>query len=244
MNHSIKLVVFDMAGTTVRDNHEVEKCFATAAKQVGLNVTDAEILAAQGWAKRFVFEKFWSKQLGATHPDLHAQVDSSYEVFKEILESYYSSNPVEPTEGCLETFALLRESGIKIALTTGFYRKVALIILEKLGWTKGLNYNYTSIGNNAIIDMSITSDEVALGRPHPYMIQKAMAQFEITNPLHVINIGDTPSDLESGKRAGCYLSLGLSNGTHNLEALSACPNDGILDSLKSFYSVLERKVLS
>lgn len=239
MKNNIELVVFDMAGTTIRDNHEVEKCFAEAAKQVGLKVTDKEILAAQGWSKRFVFETFWSNQMGAGHPELEAQVDSSYEVFKDILESYYIANPVVPTEGCLEAFAYLRDQGIKIALTTGFYRKVALIILYKLGWTKGLDNDFISMGNSAIIDMSITSDEVKNGRPHPDMIQKAMAQFGITNPERVINIGDTPSDLESGKRAGCYLSLGVSNGTHSLQALSACPNDGILSSLKSLPGLLE-----
>ncbi len=231
MTSKIELVVFDMAGTTITDNHEVEKCFALAAKKVGLQVSDEEILAAQGWAKRFVFETFWTKQLGKDHPELEEQINSSYEVFKDILETYYMNNPVAPTQGCLETFGILRDHGIKIALTTGFYRAVALIILEKLGWTKGLNKNFVSVSNESIIDMSITSDEVIHGRPHPDMIKKAMAEFGITDPSRVVNIGDTPSDLESGKRAGCALSLGVSNGTHSFEALAACENDGIIESL-------------
>ncbi|MFN6067079.1 MAG: phosphatase, partial [Pseudanabaena sp.] len=32
----IKLVVFDMAGTTVRDDREVEQCFMQAAANTGL----------------------------------------------------------------------------------------------------------------------------------------------------------------------------------------------------------------
>ena len=64
MKNKIKLVAFDMAGTTVRDEHEVEHCFRQAALQTGLEMSEAEILAVQGWAKRFVFETYWERQLG------------------------------------------------------------------------------------------------------------------------------------------------------------------------------------
>lgn len=59
--------------------------------------------------------------------------ESSYQIFKKILENYYNSNPIEPTQGTLETFEFLRYKGIKIALSTGFYRAVTQIILKKLG---------------------------------------------------------------------------------------------------------------
>ncbi|RYY19320.1 MAG: phosphatase, partial [Cytophagaceae bacterium] len=45
-----------MAGTTVRDAHEVEACFAQAAAATGLRASAGRILAVQGQAKRAVFE--------------------------------------------------------------------------------------------------------------------------------------------------------------------------------------------
>lgn len=227
---SIELVVFDMAGTTVQDRHEVEMCFIEAASHTGLSVTPERVLALQGYSKIYVFELLWTEMIGENHPDLKELVDNSYHVFCDILEYHYASNNIFPTEGCLEVFEHLKSKNIKIALTTGFYRKVTNIILEKLGWLKGLSDEY--IGNqNTIIQASVASDEVLKGRPEPLMIQKAMRLLDVHESSRVINIGDTPSDLKSGIRAGCRMSLGVTNGTHKRSQLSIHRNDGLLNNV-------------
>ncbi|MFD1142134.1 HAD family hydrolase [Larkinella insperata] len=236
--NSFQLVVFDMAGTTVQDQHEVERCFAQAASQTHLIVSDERILAMQGLSKRFVFETLWSKQLGtATPEELKAKVDHSYQLFTEILENHYRTQPVLPTAGCLETFVFLRSNGVKIALTTGFYRKVTDIILRKLGWLEGLDENYMGNGQT-LIQASIASDEVEQGRPQPFMIQKAMRLLGVTDPKRVANIGDTPSDLLSGQAAGVGLNLGVVNGTHSRSQLEPYPHDRLLPSLAELPATL------
>ncbi len=234
----IELVIFDMAGTTVTDQHEVEACFAKAAKMSGLKASDEEILAAQGLAKRFVFEMFWTQNLGEGHPEIQTKVDESYAIFKEVLEEHYRTQPVFPTQGCLELFDYLKSQGIKIALTTGFYRVVTDIILEKLGWLEGLDENRVG-SNSTIIQASIASDEVEKGRPAPLMIQKAMRLLGVTDAKRVINIGDTPSDLQSGAAAGVYLNLGVINGTHTMEQLMPHPHDALLGSVDEIINILE-----
>jgi phosphonatase-like hydrolase len=239
---ALQLLIFDMAGTTVRDAHEVEACFAQAAAATGLRATAARILAVQGQAKRAVFEQLWREQLGDAAPltALTAHVERSYQVFRQVLEAHYRTQPVLPTEGCLELFAYLKNHGIRIALTTGFYREVTDIILHRLGWD--VNLDAQRRGNrHAVIDLSISSDEVAEGRPAPLMIAKAMQVFGITDPGQVWNVGDTPSDLESGRRAGCARSLGLTNGTHTREQLAAYPNDGLLGSLAELQQLLQKE---
>jgi phosphonatase-like hydrolase len=236
--HQIELVVLDMAGTTVTDQHEVEACFAKAARQTGIEATDEEILAVQGLAKRFVFQLFWRKQLGENHPEVEIKVDESYAVFKEILEKHYRTQPVYPTVGCLELFSYLKKNGIKVALTTGFYREVTDIILGKLGWLEGLDAH--RIGDEStIIQASISSDEVAQGRPAPDMIFKAMRLLGVADAKRVINAGDTPSDLGSGKTAGVYLNLGVTNGTHTTEQLTGHPHDALLGSIDEIINILE-----
>ncbi|WP_324670550.1 HAD family hydrolase [Hymenobacter sp. GOD-10R] len=227
----LQLIVLDMAGTTVRDLHEVEACFAQAAAATGLHASPERILAVQGQAKRAVFELLWQEQLGAAGANLlPVQVEYSYREFRDVLEAHYRTQEVVPTEGCLELFAFLKSQGIRIALTTGFYREVTDIILGRLGWDAGLDAQHK--GNaQSIIDLSIASDEVAEGRPAPLMIQKAMQVFGVTDLQHVWNVGDTPSDLESGRRAGCARSLGLTNGTHTREQLAPYPNEGLFASL-------------
>ena len=239
----LKLMVLDMAGTTVRDQHEVEACFAQAATATGLHATPERILAVQGQTKRFVFETLWCEQLGATAPSerLMGHVDHSYQVFRNVLEAHYRTQPVVPTEGCLELFAYLKNQGIRIALTTGFYREVTDLILRRLGWDAGLDSHRKGTAYS-IIDLSIASDEVAEGRPAPRMIQKAMQTFGITDPQQVYNVGDTPSDLESGRRAGCGRSLGVTNGTHSRQMLAQCPNDGLFASLTDLSGHLQARL--
>ena len=233
----IKLVVFDMAGTTVTDQHEVEACFAEAASQTGLVATPERVLAMQGLAKRYVFETLWTEQLGDGHVHIDKNVDVSYDAFRQILENHYRTNGATPTQGCLDTFDYLRERGIPIALTTGFYRVVTDIILDKLGWLDGLD-NQRVGKPGSLIQLSIASDEVVRGRPYPDMIERAMRQFDVINPNEVINIGDTPSDLLSGRAAGVALNLGVTNGTHSADQLEACPHDYLLASLAELSSVM------
>jgi phosphonatase-like hydrolase len=236
----IQLVVFDMAGTTVTDHHEVERCFAEAAAETGLFTSAERILAMQGLAKRWVFETLWKEQLGETHPDVPAQVEVSYRAFTRILEHHYRTNGATPTEGCTEVFAYLHEQNIAIALTTGFYRVVTDIILEKLGWLNGLND--ARVGTpDSIIQVSVTSDEVERGRPFPYMIERAMSLLNITDPRTVINIGDTPSDLLSGRSAGVLLNLGVTNGTHSRDQLEDHPHDALLNSLADLIPIIEKE---
>lgn len=235
---NLRLVIFDMAGTTVRDKHEVEACFAQAAQQTGLAVSPERIRSVQGLAKRFVFEMLWQEQTGLPVNQLEDRIELSYQTFRSILENHYHTQAVAPTTGCLALFDYLRTQRISIGLTTGFYRQVTDVILQKLGWLAGLDENY--MGNaSTIIQCSVCSDEVPEGRPSPQLIERTMQLLGITDPQQVMNIGDTPADLESGKRAGCARSIGVINGTHTHAQLSQYPNDGLYDSLAEVQQLLE-----
>ena len=225
----LKLVVFDMAGTTVTDKHEVELCFTLAAQKTGLKMTDEEILSVQGWSKIQVFETFWERQTGQRNQQWSNQVEHSYAVFREILEDHYQGNEITPTSGCLELFSFLREHKIAIALTTGFYRKVADIILDKLNWRSG-----------QMVDVSVTSDEVQHGRPEPDMIRRAMQILQVSDRKSVINIGDTPSDIQSGRNAGVLYTCCVTNGTHSASQLKPLNPDLAFASLHEMKIWLEK----
>jgi phosphonatase-like hydrolase len=225
----VKLIVFDIAGTTVRDRDEVLLCFRDACRQTGILASDDRLNALMGVSKLEVFKILWQEQLPDTAAAVIAEnADRSYLVFREILETYYHQAAVEPTEGALQTFQWCREQGIKIALNTGFYRVVTDIILARLGWEVGRE-----------IDLVITSDEVPGGRPSPFMIHKAMAAFGIDNPKVVVKIGDTPVDLAEGRNAQCLLSLAVVNGTHSAAQLAVFDNDGLLPHIAALPSFLE-----
>lgn len=240
----IRLVMFDMAGTTVKDNDEVFFCFSEACKQEGLPSDRNRLNALMGVSKLEVFQILWKDVLGPEIPPqtIETQARQSFNVFRKILEDYYRANPVMPTEGALEAFEWLHQKGIKVALNTGFYRLVTDIILNKLGWLAGLNPQYVG-GVGTVIDFSIASDEVPQGRPKPFMVQKAMSIFGITDPKQVIKVGDTPVDLAEGRNAGCAASLGVVNGTHSRAELEELEQDGLLESLLELPGWMEKNNL-
>ncbi|MBK8192031.1 MAG: HAD hydrolase-like protein [Lewinellaceae bacterium] len=240
-NPSVRLVMFDMAGTTVRDNDEVLHCFAEACRAEGITADRSRLNALMGVSKLEVFGILWREQLGAgAAADAIAQkAQESFRVFRAILEDYYRNHEVEPAEGALDVFRWCRERDIKIALNTGFYRAVTDIILDKLGWLAGLDAAYKG-GPGSVIDYSVASDEVPQGRPAPFMIQKAMSVFGIDDPQQVVKVGDTPVDLAEGRNAGCLFSLAVVNGTHSRAELELFDHDGLLSSLRELPAMLEK----
>jgi phosphonatase-like hydrolase len=218
----VKLIVFDMSGTTIEDKNEVLDCFQAALQKTGLERDKTQINALMGWSKIEVFRHFWVGELGKRTEFLEFKAQESFGVFRQLLENYYTQNEMQPTEGCLETFAFLREKGVKIALNTGFYRKVVDILLQKMDWKIGRD-----------IDFVIASDEVPRGRPESFMIKAAMRRFGIKDPQEVIKIGDTPVDIEEGRNAGCR-TFGLTNGSHTEAELTDLDADGLYASLSEF----------
>jgi phosphonatase-like hydrolase len=223
----IKLVVFDMSGTTVEDRNEVLDCFHAALQKTGLERDKTSINTMMGWSKIEVFRHFWTEELGKRAEFLEFKAQESFGVFRQLLEDYYAHNKMLPTEGCLETFAWLRSQGIKIALNTGFYRKVVDILLHQMDWQIGRD-----------IDFVIASDEVPRGRPESFMIKAAMRRFGIKDAQEVIKIGDTPVDLAEGRNAGCH-TFGLTNGSHTEEELAEFDSDGLYPSLYAFLEDLQ-----
>lgn len=216
------LVCFDMAGTTVRDGGEVARCLLEASLATGIKTSRERILPMMGWSKRQVFETLWAEQMRPLHPDFRPRVEASYRHFRNLLEHHFEAQAVEATDGCLECFAWLQRENIKICLTTGFYRRVTDIIIGRLHWDVP----------------SIASDEVARGRPAPYLIFRAMEKVGVVDVRRVVAIGDTPSDLAAGKNAGCGWTLGVTNGNYPGEKLAEFHNDGLLANLgelRSFF---------
>jgi phosphonatase-like hydrolase len=228
--NEIKMVVFDMSGTTIRDDNEVMLCFKKALTDMNIQRTDAELNTMMGWSKIEVFRSIWRQELENVEL-AEVRARRTNKIFRAYLEDYYANHDIAPTEGAVEVFDFLRKAGVRVVLNTGFYRQVVDILLKKLGWVEG-----------ETIDWTIASDEVLHGRPASDMIERAMQHFQIYNPKHVIKIGDTPSDLQEGREARCRFSFGVTNGTHTTAELSAYDNDGLLPSLSIFKQVLTGEI--
>jgi phosphonatase-like hydrolase len=113
----------------------------------------------------------------------------------------------------------LRARGIKVALTTGFDRDIATLLLSTLGWTRNS------------IDAVVCGDDVTSGRPAPDLILLAMKLTAVLDPAQVANVGDTTLDLESAARAGVKWNIGVLSGAHTREALERAPHTQLVQSV-------------
>jgi phosphonatase-like hydrolase len=220
----IELVVFDMAGTTVYDGNAVSNCFRAAFAAAGLEVDPAAVNRVMGLPKPEAIRRLVeSSPLCVT---LRERVPAIHEDFVARMRHYYASDPsIHEVPGASETFAVLRQAGIKCTLNTGFSRAIASVLITRLGWQDCIN-------------ASVTSDEVARGRPHPDMIHYLMKEFCITSAMHVAKVGDTPVDLEEGANAGCGMVIGVTRGSNTREQLAQWPHTHLIDSVADLPELL------
>jgi phosphonatase-like hydrolase len=220
---SIKLVIFDIAGTIIEDHGEVVNAFAAALEKNGMQVDKDELKKWKGASKREVIRHF-AERHGAG--ELEKRVETTYASFREKLEREYSERLI-PIAEVERTFAWCRERDIKIATTTGFYREVSELILGKLGWEK-------------VFAVNVSSSDVSRGRPAPFMIFRAMEATGVQDVRQVLNVGDTPLDLQSGTNAGVRGVVGVLTGAHDLESLGREPHTHIIASIAELPELIER----
>jgi phosphoglycolate phosphatase-like HAD superfamily hydrolase len=107
---SPRLVVFDLAGTTVEDPGAVNRCLRDALRAAGVAVGSAEVDAVMGRPKpeaiRLLVEAS-DLRLG-----LRGRLDAIYEDFACRMERYYREDPaVREIPGTGEVFRILRRPG-------------------------------------------------------------------------------------------------------------------------------------
>ena len=131
--NTIKLVIFDIAGTVIEDHGEVLSSFALALEQSGISVAENELRERKGASKREVIRHFIERNARAVETATAERIERVYADFRRMLDQQYESSRVVPIKDAQRTFEWLLERNISIAATTGFDREVTEMILAKPG---------------------------------------------------------------------------------------------------------------
>ncbi len=210
----LELVVFDMAGTTVEDRGQVPAAFVAALASQGIAVTSEQIKGVRGSSKREALRQFIP-----VGPAQAQRADDAYATFQSHLAHLYTTEGVRAIAGAPDVFRFLRERGVRVALNTGFDRGMTELLLTALGWNDGL------------VDGVVCGDDVAQGRPAPYLIFRAMERTGATDVHKVANVGDTTLDLLAGHHAGVGWNIGVLSGAHSRQMMEAMPHTHLLASV-------------
>lgn len=225
---AIELVVLDMAGTTVLDDGVVEMAFQSAAERTGVAErmpwTEAlqYVRDTMGMSKIDVFTHLAGGDV-ATATAATAAFEGAY---SEIV----AEHGVAEIPGAAAAIASLRDAGLKVALTTGFAPITRDALLGGLGW-------------HGLIDLALSPVDAGRGRPAPDLVLTALLRAGVSGVSAVAVVGDTSSDVQSGRRAGAGFVAGVLSGAHDRATLMDAGADAVLDDVTDLLPALQERSL-
>ncbi len=220
---TIKLLVSDMAGTTVRDDGIVEASFTDAIAQFGLHPGTTEFDAAldvvrntMGMSKIVVFNMILGDEMTATRATA---------AFEAAIASRIEAGELAALPRAEETLRSLREQGMRIALTTGFGDETRELVIDALGW-------------HDLADLTLSPGHGLRGRPYPDMALSALIRLGVDDVREMATVGDTSSDLLAGWRSGASVVAGVLTGAHDRTTLATAPHTHIVENITELAAVL------
>ncbi len=227
---AVKLVVFDLAGTTVKDEHNVSKAFQSALKKYNYQVPLELINPLMGYEKNQAITQMLHLHETDESKITVELVNNIHREFVKQMIGFYQNEPgIAALPNVEETFEKLHHAGIQVAVNTGFSRDIADTIVKRLKWSE-----------KGLVDYVIGSDEVELGRPHPFMIQKIMEEAGIDNPKQVIKVGDTEVDVREGQNADCLYVVGVTTGIFTRGELEEYHPTHIIDNMAELIDIINQ----
>ena len=201
---STKMIIFDMAGTTIQEKGIVYNSLYKTIKLVHPNLQKNDIKPFGGAKKKEVIKYFVTK-LKMNSPEVVINnLDSEFNYF--LKKEYQNNSSVKLIHPNLPSFFnSLRDQDIKICLNTGYNKEIQNLLIDKFNMTE-------------FIDDYISSEEVTKGRPSPYMIHELMERNRVSDINEVVKVGDTVADIREGKNAGCD-TVGVLSGSDTVSML-------------------------
>lgn len=218
---ALELFCLDMAGTTVADDGAVLAAFHDAIAAV--EVPEAERPAMHEYVVRTMGESKIAVFRALVRDEERAQRANA--AFEAAYQRQIEQGAIQPIDGAEEVIRALRDAGLKVALLTGFSAPTRNRLLASLGW-------------DGLADVTLVPSEAGRGRPHPDLVLTALLRTGADDVAAVGVAGDTAYDMESGRRAGAPVRVGVLTGTHQEAALREAGATQVIPSIRDLPGLL------
>jgi HAD superfamily hydrolase (TIGR01509 family) len=178
-------ILFDVDGTLIDTYRLYLEAYRRALRPyLGYAPPDEEFIARRPSSeRRFLADWIGSENAAACHAAMCRHYE---ELHGALCEGIY--------DGVREMLGSLRSAGIPIGVVTGKGRDAWLVTQAELG-----------LGDFGVV---VTDDDVTEPKPHPDGLLGAAAALAVAPP-EVVYVGDSPADLEAGRRAGMRVGAAL-----------------------------------
>ncbi|MGW7091387.1 HAD family hydrolase [Streptomyces sp. NPDC054874] len=240
-----RLVVLDMAGTTVADGGLVEQAFSAAAQRLGVRPGSDEharqlayVRATMGESKITVFRHLFAGEDGEDGEESaegedaergEAKAQQANIAFEEAYAELVDGGRIAPVPGAREAVERLASEGRTVVLTTGFARTTQDAILAALGWQD-------------LVPLTLCpADAGGRGRPFPDMVLAAFLRTGAVDDVRrTVVAGDTSYDMLSGVRSGAGIVAGVLTGAHDRGQLTRHGATHVLGSVAELPDLIAR----
>lgn len=211
----LKAFLFDLDGTLVNS-------------QEGIITTIHEFLQTKGHTfDREMITKLFGKPLEVVFKILIPNLtEEDIPIYLKGIRERYSKNHTEITPLFPKTKEILdniKARGFKMGVASTKFKRFIVEILA--------HYNLLEL-----FDVIVSGYEVKNHKPAPDILIEAAKQLQVL-PSECVYIGDSPSDIEAGKRAGC-VSIAVLTGPHSQKKfVNEKPDYVIEDLLALFFSM-------
>jgi phosphonoacetaldehyde hydrolase len=195
----VEAVIFDWAGTTVDwGSLAPVRALTSLFAHRGIELSDAEARRDMGLFKKDHIRRIlsfphvdaeWHKLNGR-----RASEDDVETIFTEFmgLQTKILDEHSQLIAGVAPLTRALRTRRLKLGSTTGYTRPMLELLLARAA-----EQGYKP-------DLSLCPDDVAAGRPYPWMCLRLALSFGLSSTAAAVKVGDTVSDIQEGRNAGMW----------------------------------------
>ncbi len=218
----VAAVIFDLDGTLIDSIDIYFRIVENALQRLDLPPVSRSTILAAAESEDFKWERVLPAEVLNRKENI---IDKAWAVINEIAPQMFADD-LDIIQGADNILKMVSFSGLKIGLVTStqkHYLEIKMLPLKNAEVDK-------------LIEVIITSDDVEERKPAPDALIMCAQQLEL-KPANCVYVGDTATDMQSGKAAGMH-TIGVLTGFDDYDALNKEQPDAIIDSIRNLSDVI------
>jgi HAD superfamily hydrolase (TIGR01509 family) len=219
---TVAAVIFDLDGTLIDSIEIYFRIVENALERLELPpVSRSQILAAAE-SEDFIWERVLPPEALQRKENI---IDEAWAIINEIAPQMFADD-LDIIQGADNILKMVSASGLKMGLVTStqkHYLEIKMLPLKNAEVDK-------------LIEVIITSDDVEERKPAPDALMMCAHELAL-KPATCVYVGDTATDMQSGKAAGMH-TIGVLTGFDDYDALNKEQPDAIIDSIRNLSDVV------
>lgn len=223
-----KLLLFDIDKTLIANSKGHKAAFSAAFKDVYSKDASIDIINQHGMTDQQIIVEVL-KRNGMDESAIMMRMRECMSSMSNFFMEFEKNDETTVLDGARELLEELEKHGMILGLVTGNIETIAFEKLRRAGLG-----GYFKLGGFGSDDM-IRANMVRIA------VKKAEEKFGFIEDENVFLFGDTPLDIEAGKKAG-VITVGVATGIYSRRQLEDSGADFVVDSLADKDKIL--KILS